>query len=139
MFAAWELFPEANDVVKYLSQRYHVCLISGAVDMWIQSVAVRLGVEDWYANTSLIWGENGELIDFDYTLNQARKKVEQKDAYLSKYQLSNQACVVIGDGANDKLLFEECASILVGTNPHPDLVSLASIQVDSLKDVMNYL
>lgn len=147
MFDSWELYPESYVLVDYLKARYEICLISGSVDMWISTVARKLKVNDWFANTRLIWQSGwgtggrgyGFLFDFDYSSKQAQKKVMQKNEFLTSKLLLDDQCVVVGDGANDKLLFEECASILVGTNPHPDLVSLASIQVDSLKDVMNYL
>ena len=148
MFDCWELYPEAYTLVDYLKTRYQVCLISGSVDMWVSTVARKLNVSDWFANTRLIWDPSGwdpvgrgysYLLDFDYSLKQAQKKVKQKNVFLAGNLLLDDQCVVVGDGANDKMLFEECASILVGANPHPDLVALATAHVDELSDVMNYL
>ena len=67
--------PEANEIVHWLkSQQYKTCLISGSMDLYVATVARRLDIDYYYANTSLLFDGTGQLIDFEYFLDQSTKK-----------------------------------------------------------------
>lgn len=110
--------------------------MSGAVDLYVQVVAKKLGVTDWYANTELVWNDEGNLIDFNYYVDQAEKKLEQFNTYLAKNNLDKNRCAVVGDGDSDIALFRELSfSIAVNKEPHLELEKLASKTVKNLSQL----
>jgi HAD superfamily phosphoserine phosphatase-like hydrolase len=50
-YRSWSLREDALETVDYLKQSYRICLISGAIDLYVQIVAEKLSVPDWFANT----------------------------------------------------------------------------------------
>lgn len=140
MFRSWELKPDAEETVAYLNERYTVCLISGAVDLYVQVVAEKLGVEDWYANTELVWDESGNLIDFHYYVDQAQLKLDQLEEYLKEKGLDKERCLVVGDGDSDIVLFRELKyGIAVNREPYPELEELAHTTISNLKELKELL
>ena len=95
----------ALEAVAYLKSKYRICIISGAVDVFVAGIAKRLGVEDNFAATQLIFDSNNELIDFDYKVSRDEEKVSFLDTFCSKYSLSPKDCAAIGDGESDMPLF----------------------------------
>jgi len=136
MFRSWNLKEDAEDTVNYLRGTYRVCLISGAVDLYVQIVAEKLEVADWYANTKLVWNGNGELTDFHYHADQAGKKLEQFEEFIKRYKLKRDKCAVVGDGDSDIVLFRELRhGVAVNKNPNPELESLALRTVRELREL----
>lgn len=136
MFQSWSLKEDAEETVNYLRNAYRLCLISGAVDLYVQVVAEKLGIVDWYANTELVWGENGELIDFHYHADQAAKKLEQFEEFIKRHRLERDRCAVVGDGDSDIALFRKLRhGIAVNKNPNPELESLALRTVKELREL----
>jgi len=140
MFRSWGLKEDAEETVAYLKETYRLCLISGAVDLYVGVVADKLGVADWYANTELVWDENGNLVDFNYFADQAGKKLEQFNEYVAKNNLQKDRCAVVGDGDSDIALFRELRfGIAVNKNPHEELESLAYKSVKKLREIKEIL
>lgn len=136
MFRSWDLKKDAEETVNYLKKAYRLCLISGAVDLYVQIVAEKLGVVDWYANTELIWNEKGELVDFNYEADQAGKKLQQFGEFIEKNQITEDKCAVVGDGDSDIALFRKLRyGIAVNKNPCPELESLAFKTVKELAEL----
>jgi len=136
MFRSWRLKENAHETINYLKRSYRVCLISGAVDLYVKVVAEKLGIVDWYANTELIWDENENLIDFHYFADQAQKKLEHLNEYIAKHGLDKRKCAVIGDGDSDIVLFRELSyGIAVNKNPYPELETLAAKTVSKLNQL----
>ena len=75
IFNSWKLKEDAREVIEYLKKYYKILLISGSVDLYVKTVAEKLGIEDWYANSIIDWDLKGNLIDFHYFRNQAAKKI----------------------------------------------------------------
>lgn len=140
MFRSWKLKEDAQDTVDYLKKFYSVCLISGSVDLFVEVVADRLGIIDWYANTELIWDEKGNLIDFNYYRDQAAKKLEHFEEYMRSRNLDKKRCVVVGNGDSDISLFRELRyGIAVNTDLHPEVRGLAYKTVSRLKEIRTIL
>lgn len=76
------------------------------MDIYAEIVARKLGIEHWYANTTLHWDDKNELLDMDYELAQADKKLEQFNEFCKDQNLKPQDCIVVGDGENDLGLFK---------------------------------
>lgn len=139
MFDFWTLKHDAEETTEYLKQKYHVCLMSGAVDLYIATVARKLGIKDWYANTELIWDEQGNLIDFNYYVDQAGKKVEHFEQFAKQYGYSKEECIAIGDGDSDLLLFKTIKGIAVNAEPYPELEKLAFKKINHLGELKRLL
>jgi len=138
MFHSWKLKEDVAETIDYLRRNYRVCLISGAVDLYVQTVAEKLKVKDWYANTQLIWNIGNELVDFDYHADQAQKKLEQFEDFVTKNQLKKSRCAVVGDGDSDLILFNKLPyGIAVNVNPYPELESLAFKTIKNLWELRN--
>lgn len=106
MFASWPLRNDAQDVVEWLKQKgIRVCLITGSVDLYAKHIAERLGVSDYYANATLVFDDNGNLDNFDYTIDQAEIKLRQLREFCAKYDINEKECVAVGDSDNDIELF----------------------------------
>jgi HAD superfamily phosphoserine phosphatase-like hydrolase len=140
IFSDWNVKADAVEIIEYLKQKYEVILISGSVDIYIEVLADRLGIATWYANTQLVWDENGNLSDFHYELNQAKKKVEQLEEYLQQSGYTKKECLVIGDGDSDLDLFKVLPyGIAVNKEPHPELEKLAYQKISDLSELKRIL
>jgi phosphoserine phosphatase len=102
LFEKHVIYPEAFEVVGYLKEKgYRLVIVSGGVDLYVEVMARRLGIEDYFANTTLLW-EGDELVGMEYELEQAGKKLEQLKAYLHRLGVDKERCAFVGDGANDR-------------------------------------
>jgi HAD superfamily phosphoserine phosphatase-like hydrolase len=115
LFESFPLDPAAERVVQAAKINRTVSLITGSMDMYAEMVARKLDIDLWYANTTLHWSKRGDLVDMDYDLNQTEKKLKQYREFCHKNGLELDDCLVIGDGENDKKLFEVCGrGVLIG-------------------------
>ncbi|OGE82707.1 MAG: hypothetical protein A3B23_03365 [Candidatus Colwellbacteria bacterium RIFCSPLOWO2_01_FULL_48_10] len=107
IFSNWALKEDAEPIFKYLNGKgYKTGLITGSVDLFAEIVARKVGADEWYANTELMWDEAGKLDDFVYTLKQGEKKLEQFKAFCAKNMLLPTECAAVGDGENDVEIFK---------------------------------
>jgi HAD superfamily phosphoserine phosphatase-like hydrolase len=139
MFESWTIKHDAEDVITYLKGKYTVCLMSGAVDLYIQILAEKLGIKNWYANTELIWDATGRLTDFNYFVDQATKKVEHFHEFAQINGLTEDMCVAIGDGDSDMKLFEVIKGIAVNSEPNAELEALAKVKIEELSELKGIL
>ena len=141
LFESWPLIPEAPSIVENLAEKYSICLITGSMDLYAQTVAQKLHVTDYYANTTLHWGETGSLLNMDYELNQAKRKLEQFLSYCSLHSIKPEECIVVGDSENDITLFEASGrGVAIGSEIPESLrkVSWQTIQtLDELPALVN--
>lgn len=87
------------------------------MDLYAETVAKKLGIEHWYANTTLHWDEQDNLYDMDYELDQASIKLQQFGQFCLEKGLEPEDCLIIGDGENDAQLFEACKhGVLIDRN-----------------------
>lgn len=136
LFDGWPLVDGAKEIVAQLKEKYKVCLITGSMDLYAETVAHKLGVTDWFANTSLHWDDDGNLIDMDYELNQAQRKLNQFLGYCSTNNLLPTECIVVGDSDNDIELFRVSGKgIAVGTDIPAELATVAWKSIDSFNEL----
>ena len=136
MFRSWRLKEDAHETIDYLKRSYRVCLMSGAVDLYVKVVAEKLGIVDWYANTEIVWDEGENLVDFHYFADQSQKKLEHFNDYVAKYGLDISKCAVVGDGDSDIALFRKLPyGIAVNKDPYPELETLATKTVSRLSQL----
>lgn len=89
VFNNWSLKDGAHDLIRYFNEaNIPTVLITGSVDLFAERIASILGVGYFYANTDLVWDNDGNLIDFNYERNQASKKVKQFNEFIDKIGIS---------------------------------------------------
>lgn len=100
--ASHQLRPEARDVVKYLKGKdYILCLISGSFDIHVEAAAKQLGLENWYANATLVFDQTSNLERIIYHGGQNQVKVNQLKDFCQKVGIEPIECVFVGDSDND--------------------------------------
>ncbi|OGV97004.1 hypothetical protein A2W24_02685 [Microgenomates group bacterium RBG_16_45_19] len=106
LFMRHQIYPDSLPTVQYLQKKgYRVVIISGGVDLYVKTIARRLGVADSFPNTKLLW-EGDNLIGMEYELDQAGKKLRQFKAYLKRVGGSRDKSVFVGDSSNDRAVME---------------------------------
>lgn len=107
IFEKIELRPGVVDAISYLKSKYNLCIISGAIDIFVDLIADKLGIIDRYASTKFIFDQYNNLSDFKYQLSRGEEKLEFLYKYCDKYQLNPLECAAIGDGDSDIPIFEK--------------------------------
>jgi HAD superfamily phosphoserine phosphatase-like hydrolase len=136
-FSSWSIKDYASDLIQYCdSVSISTVLVTGSVDLFAEQIATILGVKHFYANTDLVWDNNGNLIDFNYERDQAHKKVEQFYDFINKICISENECVVLGDSENDIKLFEITKHGIAVSSKNRDLLRVAWHTIDSLSEAI---
>jgi phosphoserine phosphatase len=107
IFDQIQLRSGAVEAVMYLKDKYKLCIISGAIDIFVNGVADKLGIEYRYASTKFIFDEHNSLQDFDYKLSRGEDKLNFLDDFCKKTNISPTECAALGDGESDMPLFEK--------------------------------
>lgn len=142
LFAAWPIRQEAQGLVSQLQQDgYVLCLITGSFDLYAKYIANKLGVDNYFANARLIFDKANQLVDFDYTTDQAGLKLAQLKQFCSTKGLRLTECAAVGDDHNDIELFRATRhGILVSYNQAPAVLCQAAWRcVDDLSSVRDLL
>lgn len=129
-----ELSPDALDFVKKAQEKgYVVVLVSGSVDVLVEAIAKRLNIDKWLACSKAVF-EHEMLIDL----------VSMGDEGPAKIKLVSEAgidlsenTISVGDGGNEKELFELTTGILIGDNQ--TLLPLAKMKVSNLTEVLDLI
>lgn len=142
ILTAIPLREDALDLVNYLkSQNILICLITGAMDLYAEVTAKRLGVDNYYGNAKLYWDEHENILNFTYQVDQGSLKLAQFREFCQKYNLRSEECVPIGDSDNDYLLFVETKKgIAVKTEfEDKDLEAVAWQVVNNLSEIKKFI
>ncbi|HYH74762.1 MAG TPA: HAD family phosphatase [Candidatus Saccharimonadales bacterium] len=141
LFAAWPLKPEAPAVIAELQKDYQLCLITGSMDLYAATIARKVGVQEWHANTELIWNGQGNLVDYAYQKDQAGQKLTDFEAFCAAHGISPDECVAVGDSKNDLALFAACGRgvLLAEAEPSPELAPHAWKTIHSLTELPSLL
>jgi len=104
--------PQALSLMPKLHQDgMQMCLISAGIDLFIEDLAARLGIDHWYANSKLVFDEREIIVDFHFTQAMDALKVEHLDDFLDVTNLRYVDCIAIGDGETDKELFKRVRGV----------------------------
>lgn len=140
LFYSIKLKQEASQIIQNLQKKYRIILVSGSMDLFVKTVAKRLAITDWFANTTLVFNSEDTLIDFDYTLDQADKKYQQVTKFLKNNNLDFSHCIAIGNGENDLKLFKASSqSFILKTADNQGFRKFATHQISSLRELLEYL
>ena len=106
-FAKIQLRDGALDAIEYLRGKYHLCIISGAIDQFVQIISEKLEINTWYASTRLKFDSQENLVDFDYKLSRGEEKLHFLEEYCNKKNIKHSQCAAIGDGESDMPIFSK--------------------------------
>jgi len=141
IFEKIPLKKDAQEVVTYLkSKGIIICLITGSVDLYAKTIVQRLEVDNYFANTELIWGKNDKLVDFHYDIDQSQKKVKQFLIFCSQQKINPNNCYIVGDDENDIDLFKFTKKgIVVKSENSHKLENYAWKKIDNLLEIKDIL
>jgi HAD superfamily phosphoserine phosphatase-like hydrolase len=137
----WPIRPEAYDVMMWLKQNgLPACLISSAAISYVEQVAKKLGVDDYYSSARLIFDDQKQLVDLEYTLQEAAHKVQHLMHFCQKYGRTLGSCAVVGDSGNDLEMFRATGNgFLIGDSQNEALIKAASRRITTLNEVVGAL
>jgi phosphoserine phosphatase len=134
--SAYTYLPGAKETVaKLIADGYQIALVSGAMDILVQSVAKELGVHHWRAANQFIFDEDNKLARIESVPNDVAHKVEMLNEICQELNIEPKECAAIGDGDNDIGLFE-----LTGhgvTFADSKIVASAEHVINSLPDLLD--
>lgn len=103
----YEYIDGARELIKSLGARgYRLALVSGAMDILVAHVAKELGISLWRASNIFVFDESNQLVGIKSPEKDAADKAVQFTDICLKKGVDPTQCAAIGDGANDKHLFE---------------------------------
>jgi len=131
------LDPLAEELVADINRRgLRLILLSDGVDELVNRVADHLRIEERAANHRIEYAADGRFEGLKMEADDAQFKAERLLAFCRKHALAPHDCVCVGDGCNERLIFELTGRGVLYCPPGrvpPDLPFWR--RVDSLKDV----
>ena len=139
-FESIDVKPEARDLISYLKEKeYLIYLISRAIDIYVESVARKLGADGFYANSFLEFNNKGILQNIHYRENQAEVKLEQLQDLIGKVGININQVVCIGDSENDIEIFKATKHGIAVSTSDEELKKVSWKSVNSLSEIKNIL
>jgi HAD superfamily phosphoserine phosphatase-like hydrolase len=125
-----------EDFVDNARDEYIFAIITGTMDVVAYALGERLVINNIYASSKLVF-DGEELIDIDYTFDEEGNiKFKNFHKFLETNNLKAEDCIMIGDGSNDKKIFDEVGlSILVRHEFNKDFVHPKSIEVENFEEI----
>ena len=140
IFNSVEVKKEAKDLISYLKEKgYTIYLISGAINMYVESIARKLGVDGFYANSTLEFDNKGVLQKINYQDNQKEVKVEQLKTLVKKLGINIDQVVFVGDSENDIEVFKATKHGIAVHSSNKELKKISWRVVDSLLEIKDIL
>ena len=131
---------EAIDLISHLKETgYRVYLVSGAIDIYVESVTRKLGVDGFYANSTLEFDNKGVLQKINYRDNQEEVKVEQLKALVRKLGINIEQVVFVGDSENNIEVFKATKNGIAVHSSSEELKRVSWQVVDSLFEIKDIL
>ncbi len=132
------LRPDAVATVLALREKgYRVILLSGSVDVIIGTIAAALGIEEWFACSTLVFNEENVLTDIVSLGDEAPAKLKLAQNYIDAKNIDIESCYAVGDGGNDIELFKVMKGIVFGD--HKGLNEVAWKRVEKLSEVVDLI
>ena len=139
-FESIDVKPEAKDLIAYLKPKgYIIYLISGGIDMYVESIARKIKADGFYANSSLEFDKKGMLQGIHYRENQKEVKAEQLQELIRKIGIDISQVVFIGDSENDIDAFKVTKHGIAVSTSDEELKKVAWKSVNSLLEIKNVL
>lgn len=99
--------PGAREIVSYLQrQDYIISLISGSMDLLVETIAKELSINHFAANNRFIFDPNDYLTSIECQGNDTTIKADQLRSLCKRLEIDATQVVCVGDGDNDIELFK---------------------------------
>lgn len=99
--------PSAEELVADIQRRgLRLILLSGGVDDLVDRVADQLRIEERAANHRIAFAADGRFAGFEIQGDDAQFKIARFKAFCERYSILPDECICVGDGCNDRLIFE---------------------------------
>ena len=140
IFEKESLKPEALGLARFLKENgYAIWLISGAVDMYVRSVAEKIGAAGFYAHASLEFDANDVLSKINYGGDQNPWKAEVAGKLAKDYGVAPADMIFVGDGPNDVDVFKLTGHGIAVYPYDEKLDGIAWKKVKSLSEIKDIL
>lgn len=101
------LKPGAVEITRFLKNKgYAIWLISGAIDIYVESIAAKVGADGFFASASLEFDKDEILSNINYGGNQSVWKAQMVRELAGKFGLAPSDIIFVGDSENDISAFE---------------------------------
>jgi HAD superfamily phosphoserine phosphatase-like hydrolase len=132
----YKLKEDAVQAVADITKAGHdTLLLTGSFQITADAVAFELGITNAIATTRCVFDENGYLSDLVSQGDEQHAKLRLLQVYCGERNIQLQDCIVVGDGANDKILFQAFPNSVTFTNSDPDSKSIATHKIQSLREL----
>jgi len=140
LFNNVEVKNDAKDLTSYLKEKgYLIYLISASIDIYVNSVAEKIGADGFYANSSLEFDDKGIVKKIIYQENEGGVKVEHLQDLIKKLGITMDQVVFIGDSDNDIEAFEATKQGIAVNSSSDKLKKVSWKIVHSLEEIKNIL
>lgn len=141
LFSQVKLRDGALEAVAYLKTKYRLCIISGAIDIFVAVMAEKLGITDFFAATRFKFDSAGQLSDFDYTLSRGEEKLGFLQQFCNKHDLERIDCAAVGDGESDRPIFDEVGLpiLFIAEETAPELRESIPQQIKEWREIKKFL
>lgn len=131
---------EAYELIRYLKEKgCQVCLVSGAIDIYVEKIAQKLKVDRFFATTTLEFDTSGNLRRIDYNPNQGEAKMRYLNELISKLGVDIKEVAFIGDSDNDIEVFKATGHGIAVYTTNEELKKVAWKVVSSLTEIKEIL
>ncbi|MDI3390756.1 HAD-IB family phosphatase [Streptomyces sp. B-S-A8] len=106
VFSKIRLRPLAAPVIRGFQQAgLRAGLISASFNTYVEHMAARLGLTDWYSNVQLGFDDTDTLTSVDFTIDAAALKHRQLHDFCARHRLHPSRVLVAGDSRYDLQMF----------------------------------
>jgi len=103
----YNYFPGVKIVIKYLKDRgYKLALVSGAMDLLVDKVAVELGIDFYKAANRMVFDKNNNLVKIRAKQEEAVAKLSFLNIFCRQEKIKMSECACVGDSENDSQIFK---------------------------------
>ena len=130
----YQLVAGATECVSHIHEAgIETALISGSIDIVTNHVATQLGMPNVFACTQLVFDEHDALVRIEHSGDEHIAKTAYLKRLMKERGVAPHECVCIGDGANDREMFELTGHGI--TFPNSPLAPVAWKVVNSLVEI----
>lgn len=124
-------------VLELLKLGYELALISGSIDILVESVAAELGIKRWACNNRFIFDADNMLESIVTVDNDSSYKLNQVQSICRQMNVAITEVLCVGDGANDLELFKATGN---GVTFHDSkYIDEAKYSIGELKELVGLL
>jgi phosphoserine phosphatase len=145
VYSCWDqanTFKEgAEEVISYLKEKgYKIYLISCSIDVSLECMVKKLGLDGFYAGSHLVFDSLGELEQITSECGKGREfKKEKLKELAAKEGVSVEDIIFVGDGDNDIGVFEMTKHGIAMGDKNEKLLNCCWKQINNLIEIKNIL